>query len=145
MSKSLIRFSADFLTIIMAKKDKKRKKGKKHYGRKAKRYARKAKSKTFRLLKGVALEGPLIMYILERQLYLKGHPIMEKLQYFAADLARGTTGMNYTGSGNVKFSPEYLLLGWGGPLVYKGIQFMVNVIPGQRDSPFAELSKIAGG
>lgn len=127
-------------------KGKKGKKGKKHYGKKAKRYARKARSRTYRFLKGAALEAPLIVYIGEGIAATRGQPVIDRIVDAISRLGLGITGFHYTmGSGQVKFMPEYLALGWGGPLAYKGVQFLVNAIPGQKDSPFAELSKMTGG
>lgn len=127
----------------MGKKGKKGK-HKKHYGRKIKQHVSKARQKTFRILKGIALEGPLIAYVAEGVLMGRGQPLSIRVMDFASRLSVGTTGIRYTGTGTVKWEPQMMLLGWGGPLAYKGIQFAVNMIPGKKDSPFAELSAITG-
>ena len=130
-------------------KGKRKGKGKKHYGRKIKKKLNKAKAKTFRMLKAIALEGPLIFYVADGVMNVQG--FQNKIKVFASRLCAGTTGILLPGMGAESFgfgggpwNAKYLILGWGGPLAYKGIQFAVNVIPGKKDSPFAELSAITG-
>jgi hypothetical protein len=129
---------------MAGKKGKGGKKKKHYYGRKAKKVVNKTRRKTFRIFKAVALEGPLIMFVAEGVVASKGQPLSARLGDAAGRIAMATTGIQYHPGGKATWQPEYLLLGWGGPLAYKGLQFAVNMIPGKKDSPFAELAALTG-
>jgi len=117
-------------------------KGKKHYYRKVKKHVNKARSKTLRIIKAVVLEAPVIGWTIEGVRQANG--IQHKLVQGSSRLLAGTTGMLYGGGGRVTWQPQYLMLGWGGPVVYKAITFGANMIPGEKVNPFTNLARLAG-
>lgn len=113
--------------------------------RTVKRGHRRAISKSLGLIKGLVLAGPTIAYIAEGQMNLKGSPITAKLENGLSRLCVATTGVLYEGHGKASFQPQYLLLGWGPALAYKGLSFATRAIPGPKASPFSGMAAVMRG
>jgi hypothetical protein len=125
----------------MAKGKKKKRSYKKRY-KKVKKTVNKARSKTLRIVKALVLEAPLIGWTVEGVTQANG--IQDNVVQGSCRLLAGTTGVLYGGGGRVTWQPQYLMLGWGGPVVYKAITFGANMIPGEKVNPFTNLSRLTG-